>query len=247
MMTLKHSIKEAVRTVAPRRALSYYRFVRLARQARLLDRSAPPGTEPAACCDLLWQSADFRPIQRKSEIERLVEIVASLRPATVCEIGAAGGGTLFLFTRAAAPEATLVTVDVQFDPARKAALRSFARDGQEVVCLEGDSHSRETLRAVEDSFAGRPLDLLFIDGDHSYEGVSADFQLYSPLVRRGGLVVFHDIVPDYRTRYGLKTRTDAGGVPLFWSEVKAAHAAVEEIVEDAGQDGYGIGVLRWEG
>ena len=37
------------------------------------------------------------------------------------------------------------------------------------------------------------LDLLFIDGDHSYEGVKADWDAYKSLLRPGSIVVFHDI------------------------------------------------------
>jgi len=33
---------------------------------------------------------------------------------------------------------------------------------------------------------------LFIDGDHSYEGVKADFEAWSPYVVVGGIVAFHD-------------------------------------------------------
>ena len=35
-------------------------------------------------------------------------------------------------------------------------------------------------------------DLVFIDGDHSYEGTRADVTRYGPLVRIGGRIVFHD-------------------------------------------------------
>jgi predicted O-methyltransferase YrrM len=51
---------------------------------------------------------------------------------------------------------------------------------------------------VEDSvraaarFAGRQIDLLFIDGDHVYEAVRADFEAWRSLVRPGGLILFHD-------------------------------------------------------
>ena len=38
----------------------------------------------------------------------------------------------------------------------------------------------------------RSIDLLFIDGDHSYEGCKADWDLYSPFLRKGSIVVFHD-------------------------------------------------------
>jgi predicted O-methyltransferase YrrM len=38
----------------------------------------------------------------------------------------------------------------------------------------------------------RPIDLLFIDGDHSYEGCSGDLRAWMPFVRPGGWVTFHD-------------------------------------------------------
>ena len=59
------------------------------------------------------------------------------------------------------------------------------------------------------------------------------------------MIVFHDIVPDFKTRYGIETTSDVGGVPQFWQELKASHLAVEEIIEDPAQDGYGIGILHW--
>jgi len=39
----------------------------------------------------------------------------------------------------------------------------------------------------------RPIRLLFIDGDHSYEGVKMDYDLWSPFVSLHGFVAFHDI------------------------------------------------------
>lgn len=37
-----------------------------------------------------------------------------------------------------------------------------------------------------------PLDLLFIDGDHSYEGCSSDLAIWAPKVKTGGLILVHD-------------------------------------------------------
>lgn len=37
-----------------------------------------------------------------------------------------------------------------------------------------------------------PIDLLFIDGDHSLEGVKTDFELFAPFVGEHGLIAFHD-------------------------------------------------------
>jgi len=58
----------------------------------------------------------------------------------------------------------------------------------------GLSNSPSTLQAVLEHTGPGGLDMLFIDGDHRYEGVLADWLLYKHLVAPGGLVVFHDAV-----------------------------------------------------
>jgi len=47
------------------------------------------------------------------------------------------------------------------------------------------------------------VDLLFIDGDHQYSSVLTDWLLYSPLVRPGGLVTFHDVGLSVKGQYGV--------------------------------------------
>jgi predicted O-methyltransferase YrrM len=39
---------------------------------------------------------------------------------------------------------------------------------------------------------GGPVDLLFLDGDHSYEAVVTDLKTYLPKVKAGGLLILHD-------------------------------------------------------
>ena len=184
-------------------------------------------------------------MQKQSEIFGLIEIIKAREPLTICEIGAARCGTTFLLAQAAAPTAMIITLDLILPQARATAVRSFALNGQQIVCLQKNSHSPQTVEDIRDSLRGRSLDVLYLDGDHGYEGIKKDFELYSPLVRPGGIIVFHDIVPDYRTRYGIETSSNVGGVPQFWTELKATHACVEEIVEDYEQDGFGIGILHW--
>lgn len=41
-----------------------------------------------------------------------------------------------------------------------------------------------------------PLDFVWIDGDHRYEGVKMDVELYAPKVRVGGMMAFHDYFSD---------------------------------------------------
>jgi predicted O-methyltransferase YrrM len=183
--------------------------------------------------------------QVRSELGRLLETVRSERPQVVLEIGTALGGTLFGFAQVAAPNALLVTIDLPaggfgggYYPARGYLYRRFARGRQTIHPLLGDSHRGETVARIQKLLGGRPVDFLFVDGDHEYKGVVKDYELYAPLVRPGGLIAFHDIVPG-----------DAelvGGVPRFWEELKGSHETTE-LVESWDQQAYGIGVVRVEG
>jgi len=233
---------------------SRFAFARLAGLARLRRelralRETPPGTGFARAIDLmvdrpLGAAQAVFSMQRKPEIAELLRRVAALRPRTVVEIGTASGGTLFLLTRAAAPDALLVSLDLPgghfgggYQAWRKPLYRSFAAAGQRIRLLRGDSHSPAMAARLRGLLAGRPVDFLFIDGDHSYAGVKADFEAYAPLVRPGGLIGFHDIVPD-------PGQPDME-VSRFWKEIATRHppAAVAELIDSPAQEGYGIGLL----
>lgn len=50
---------------------------------------------------------------------------------------------------------------------------------------------------VAERYAGGPIRMLLIDADHSYKGVRADWERWSPHVAAGGLIIFHDyLIPD---------------------------------------------------
>ncbi|MCC6809954.1 MAG: class I SAM-dependent methyltransferase [Deltaproteobacteria bacterium] len=46
------------------------------------------------------------------------------------------------------------------------------------------------------------LDFVYIDGDHSYNGVTADLKAWWPLVKPGGIIAGHDWIPDGWRCYG---------------------------------------------
>lgn len=57
----------------------------------------------------------------------------------------------------------------------------------------GNSQDMGTVQAVSNLLNGRQADLLFIDGDHRYAAVAADFANYCGFVRPGGVIAFHDL------------------------------------------------------
>lgn len=82
-------------------------------------------------------------------------------------------------------------------------------DGYGVPDILGDSKDLKTFEALKKALGGKRINVLFIDGDHSYDGVKNDYEIYSPLTE--DIVIFHDIhSPKYE-------------VWKFWEEMAEKH------------------------
>jgi len=106
----------------------------------------------------------------------------------------------------------------------------------EFELIKGSSHDKKIINYIENNYSN--IDLLFIDGDHTKKGVLQDWNDYSSLVTKGGLVVFDDHWDDKRLedsnyaytprknfqRYGWKTVDEVTGEK--WMDVVGA---VEDI------------------
>lgn len=182
------------------------------------------------------------PLQDRDELVRFLELIRDQRPRNVLEIGTAKGGTLFLLCQNAAPDGTIVSVDLPggrfgggYPEDRSRLYQSFAQRGQHLLLIRGDSHSASVGDSVQTAFGEEPIDLLFIDGDHTYEGVQCDYGTYAPLVRPGGMICFHDIRPGDPEL--------GGGVPRFWQEISGSARSVE-ILSQSRTANFGIGIIR---
>jgi len=179
--------------------------------------------------------------QVKYEITKLLEILKDFNPKIILEIGTARGGTLYLFTRIIDPEATIISVDLPGGPFgggysewKIPLYQSFAKKGQKIKLLRANSHKISTLEKVNEILNKKRIDFLFIDGDHTYDGVKRDFNMYSSLVREGGIIAFHDIA-----KHDPKSNCK---VNKFWNELKNDYEYLE-IIENIKQKWAGIGVI----
>ncbi|MEY4483427.1 MAG: hypothetical protein RL693_879, partial [Verrucomicrobiota bacterium] len=166
------------------------------------------------------------------------DLVSLLQPSTIVELGTWLGDSFFTFCQAVRDEqisATCYAVD-HWKGDEQAGAASFAlfETVQQHCAQQYQSFAylmRSEFSMAAQEFETETIDLLHIDGFHSYESVRNDFELWFPLVKDGGVVLFHDI----------KVRSSVDhhnfGVWKLWEELKVRHETREF------RHGYGLGVL----
>ena len=185
--------------------------------------------------ELMTMLKHYSCAQDKVELEQMLKLVAGSK--SVLEIGSSFGGTLKQMASVMPRGSTIVAVDMPSDETPKylnqqASLKEVCRQlsilGANVQLILGDSHSAQVIERVS-HYA--PFDFVFIDGDHSYEGMKKDWENYGPM---GKVIAFHDI---------------AGGLPeckRCWDEIKATGVHTEEIINKYSKQKFGIGIVYQE-
>jgi len=112
------------------------------------------------------------------------------------EIGRFKGGSTIVFATALPAGAELWSYDLHV--ALRADMPGEQLDAELASALERYGLADKVHLVVADSRTvdppAEPLELLFVDGDHSYEGARADFERWQAFVRPDGHVLFHDAV-----------------------------------------------------
>ncbi len=139
-----------------------------------------------------------RPMHSAGEAALLERLAAGRR--RVVEIGVYEGSSAIVLCRILDAGAELHLIDPfghhpdalrpgwgAVEAATKRVVARAAKDGgPQVVWHVAFSED------VAHRWTGGPVDLVFVDGDHSEQGVRTDWELWSPLVGQGGLMLFHD-------------------------------------------------------
>jgi predicted O-methyltransferase YrrM len=184
--------------------------------------------------------ADLR-LQNVDELYRFWRIIAKVGAKTYLEIGCRRGASAYVLSSALPDRGVVYLIDQpggawgerrsEVDLYRTAS--DMAAWGMEVHVLLANSHAYETKQRYEGVKQQRRTNVVFIDGDHTYDGVWNDWRMYC---QDADVVGFHDICND----------GDDYGVQQAFEEIAAQNPRNRKVIIDDGV-GLGIGVLAGAG
>jgi len=129
------------------------------------------------------------PLMQEREIALLCELAGQVVPdREIVEIGSYAGGSAQRMAAVPGRGAHITCIDPwDSDYAGDEIMERFLAvvDWSAVTALRGLSHEIARLWM-------KPIGLLFIDAEHSYPSVLADYQAWSGFIPSGGFLVFHD-------------------------------------------------------
>lgn len=184
----------------------------------------------------------YRPANRGSWSGHLAfayDLIGAIQPKIIVELGTHWGESYFGFCQSIAEHGlTCLCYAVDHWLGDEHA-GQYGEEVYENVHQYNETYYRDfsyLLRTSFDDavsqFHDNTIDLLHIDGFHTYEVGSHDFQTWLPKVRPGGIVLLHDVA----------TREKDFGIWQLWEEIKAEFPETFEF-----HHSWGLGVVRKPG
>lgn len=156
--------------------------------------------------------------QKKNEFLGLLKILDKLeKKENILEIGFYDGGTSYGFLQIFK---NVYSIDISEE---KEIWKEIKQEYPNWNYYSMDTHKEDTKEFIRN--LGIKFDCIFIDGDHSYEGVKQDYEMYKEFLSENGIICFHDILDT-------ESHRNCGCyVHMFWNEIKECHKTTE-IIDD---------------
>lgn len=113
-------------------------------------------------------------------------------PEVFVDIGTwEGGSALLMYSAMKRAYSDFIGYTIDPKPQELIFHQTHLRMNDRVICIRKNSHEAAVRLQVEH----KELDLVFVDGNHSYDCVKQDILDYYPMLRQGGVMLFHDWAP----------------------------------------------------
>jgi len=165
-------------------------------------------------------------LQHQAEWIQFLEYVAKLKPTTIVEVGVYNGASTLCLSHF-----TKHIIGIDINQKNRKVIKEKIERNCAYDFIRADSQKSGAKLAY--ALGGKQIDLLFIDGDHSYEGVKGDFNYFLPFMEPDGVIALHDIVDS------AKHRKQKCWVSKFWAEIKTQYKS-KEIIANKVWGGIGI-------
>ncbi len=206
-----------------------------------IDNTQVQNTETIQIEKIISESYDLGMVQNHMEILEASKFFKSLEVKNFMEIGTDQGGTFAIWSKLMGDKNGIrISVDLPHGPYGRDTYNLLKRDeylsslGSKFTAIHGSSHDKEIKDKVREILKGELLDFLFIDGDHTYEGVKLDYLMYKEFVKPNGWIGFHDI-KDTKFHREANCRVD-----IFWNELSGEKI---EFIDNSSDFG-GIGLIK---
>lgn len=199
-------------------------------KSSMSEKSFNPLEHPACLEFPLW----IRETAWAGHIPFAMFLVSALRPRALVELGAYRGVSYCAFCQAVKfvqSETQCYAVDTWQGDEHAGELESGVlaelQTYHDPLYADFSRLVRSTFDDALAHFADNSIDLLHIDGFHTYEAVRHDYETWLPKMSARGVVIFHDT----------NVRERDFGVWKFWSELKTRYPSFEFL------HSHGLGVL----
>lgn len=194
----------------------------------------------------------FMAVQNPNELRDFLTLLVERRPKAVVEIGTASGGHFYCLSQVADPSALMVSIDFTGGDYGRSQTNiecklyaTFGPPGQRFEFIRQSSHFLGTLETLKGLLGGQEIELLYLDGDHSYVGIKGDYVMFEPLVAKHGLIAFHDMLEIPKEAQEWKRGNE---ISDFWQELKPqveTREFIDRSFPPAGWDGLTARTSFW--
>ena len=153
----------------------------------------------AACFPYLAPSLRIPSHLTPRERLALMTLARQERVQVIVEIGSYLGASAAAFAAGAKFDSVIYCIDTwnndEMTDEQRDTFSDFLvntrRFSSKIVPVRGRSTDRQITNKIRD--CAKSVDLLFIDADHSYQGVLADWKAYRPMLSANAIIAVHDI------------------------------------------------------